>query len=99
MASLSDFEFKFEPGVVDKSGKESEELKKRENLSLVDEAMRVCGVDGPENKRAFTSVMITKKPSDCLEEIMTFESEIRQGEHAKARNLAAILMNRLKALP
>lgn len=95
----SDFEFKFEPGVVDKSGKESEELKKRENLSVVDEAMRVCGVDGPENKRSFTSVMIMKKPTDCLEEIMTFESEIRQGEHAKAKNLAAILMNRLKALP
>ena len=96
---LSDFEFKFEPDVVDKSGKESEELKKRKNLSLVDEAMWVCGVDGPENKKAFTSVMITKKPSDCLEAIMTFESEIRQGEHSKAKNLAAILMNRLKALP
>ena len=61
--------------------------------------MRVCGVDGPENKRSFTSVMITKNPADCLEEIMTFESEVRQGEHAKAKNLAAILMNRLKALP
>ncbi len=96
---MSDFEFKFEPGVVDKSGKESEELKKRENLSLVDEAMRVCGVDGPENKWSFSSAMLTKKPSDCLEEIMAFESEIRQGEHARARNLAAILMNRLKALP
>ena len=99
VVQLSDFEFKFEPGVVDKSGKESEELKKRENLSLVDEAMRVCGVDGPENKRSFSSAMLTKKPSDCLEEIMTFESEIRQGEHAKAKKLAAILMNRLKALP
>ena len=96
---MSDFEFKFESGVVDKSGKESEELKKRENLSVVDEAMRVCGVDGPENKWSFTPVMITKKPTDCLEEIMTFESEIRQGEHAKSENLAAILMNRLKALP
>ena len=40
-----------------------------------------------------------KKSADCLEAIMTFESEVRQGEHAKAKNLAAILMNRLKALP
>ena len=95
---LTDFEFKFEPGVVDKSGKESEELKKRESLSVVDEAMRVCGVDGTENKRAFTSVMLTKNPSNCLEAIMTFESEVRQGEHAKAKNLAAILTKRLKAL-
>ena len=89
---LSDFEFKFEPGVVDKS------LPRREQKSVVDEAMRVCGVDGPENKRTFTSVMLTKNPSDCLEAIMTFESEVRQGEHAKAKNLAAILTKRLKAL-
>ena len=96
---LSDFEFKFEPRVVDKSGKESEGLKKREGLSLVAEAMRVCGVDGFENKKAFSLVMATKTPADCLEAILTFASEIRQGEHAKAKNLAAILMNRLKALP
>ena len=93
VAPLSGFEFKFEPGVVDKS------LVNRERKSVVDEAMRVCGVDGPENKRAFSSVVLTKKSSDCLEAIMTFESEIRQGEHDKAKNLAAILMNRLKALP
>ena len=90
---LSDFEFKFEPGVGDKS------LASREQKSVVDEAMRVCGVNGSENKRTFTSVMLTKDPSDCLEAIMTFESEIRQGEHAKAKNLAAILTKRLKALP
>ena len=93
VSPLSDFEFKFEPGVVDKS------LADREQKSVVDEAMRVCGVDGPENKRAFSSVMLTKKTADCLEAIMTFESEIRQGEHAKAKNLAAILTKRLKALP
>lgn len=90
---LSDFEFKFEPGVVDKS------LASREQKSVVDEAMRVCGVNGSENKRTFTSVMLTKDSSDCLEAIMTFESEIRQGEHTKAKNLAAILTKRLKALP
>ena len=60
----------------------------------------VCGVDGSENKRAFSSVVLTKKSSDYLEAMMTFESEIRQGEHAKAKNLAAILTKRLnKALP
>ena len=90
---LSGFEFKFDSGAVDKS------LSSREQKSLVDEAMRVCGVGGPENKKAFSSVMCTKKSADCLETIMTFESEVRQGEHAKAKNLAAVLMNRLKALP
>ena len=60
VATLSDYEFKFEPGIVDKSEKEPEELKKRENLSLVDEAMRVCGVKDMENKRWFSSAMLTK---------------------------------------
>ena len=85
---LSDFEFKFDfPRTPD-----------REKVSVVDEAMRVCKVNDVENKRTFTSVMLTKNPADCLEEIMTFESEIRQGEHAKAKNLPAILTARLKAL-
>ena len=99
VAPLSDYEFKFEPGIVDKSEKESEELKKRENLSLVDEAMRVCGVKDVENKRWFSSAMLTKDPDACYEVIMTFASEVRQGEHPNAKKLAAILMKRLKALP
>ena len=85
---LSDFEFKFDfPRTPD-----------REKVSVVDEAMRVCKVNDVANKRTFTSVMLTKNPADCLEEIMTFESEIRQGEHAKAKNLPALLTARLKAL-
>ena len=68
------------------------------NVSIVDEAMRACGVNDMENKRTFSLVMLTKNPADCLEEIVTFASEVRQGEHAKAKNLAAILTKRLKAL-
>ena len=97
---LSDFEFKFEPGIVEKP--ESAPVKSKmpdpEKVSVVDEAMRVCGVNDMDNKRTFTLVMLTKNPGDCLEEIMTFESEVRQGEHDKAKNLAAILTKRLKAL-
>ena len=99
MVPLSDFEFKFEPGVVDKSGKESEELKKRENLSLVDEAMKACGVSDTENKRTFSSIMLWKNPDDCYEVIMAFASERKQGEHNGLRNPAAELTKRLKALP
>ena len=97
---LSDFEFKFDFGVGDKSknGLGKPETPNREKVSGVDEAMRVCKVKDAENKRTFTSVMLTKNPADCLEEIMAFESEIRQGEHAKAKNLPAILTVRLKAL-
>ena len=97
--SESNIEFRFDPGVVDKSGKESEELKKRESLSLVDEAMKACGVSDMENKRTFSSLMLAKNPDSCYEVIRTFESEVRQGEHLKARNLAAILTKRLKSLP
>ena len=95
---LSGFEFKFEPGVVDKSGEESEELKKRETLSLVDEAMKACGVSDMENKRTFSSLMLTKDPDDCYEVITTFASERKQGEHSGLRKPAAELTKRLKAL-
>ena len=88
MPRLSDFEFKFD----------FRRTPDREKVSVVDEAMRVCKVNDAANKRTFTSVMLTKNPADCLEEIMTFESEIRQGEHAKAKNLPALLTARLKAL-
>ena len=61
-------------------------------------AMRVCGVDDEENWRTFSSVMVTKNPVDCMEEVCTFESEVKQGEHKNAVNLAAILTKRLKGL-
>ena len=99
VAPLSGFEFKFEPGAVDKSEKETEELKKRENISLVDEAMKACGVKDMENKRKFSSLMLKKKPDDCYEVIMTFASERKQGEHSGLRKPAAELTKRLKALP
>ncbi len=72
---------------------------RKERKSLVAEAMRVCGVSDTDNARTFSKVMMGKDPADCLEAIMTFESEVRQGEHVKARNLAAILTKHLKALP
>lgn len=52
-----------------------------------------------ENKRWFSSAMLTKDPDACYEVIMTFASEVRQGEHPNAKKLAAILMKRLKTLP
>ena len=90
----------FDSGVVDKSksGSGKSGASDHEKVSVVDEAMRVCKVNDVVNKRTFTSVMLTKSPADCLEEIMAFESEICQGEHAKAKNLPAILTARLKAL-
>jgi hypothetical protein len=34
----------------------------------------------------------------ALEAVIAFESEVNQGEHKSARNLAAVLMSRLNSL-
>ena len=98
---LTDFDVILGIGGVDKSisGSIKSGPIDPENISVVDEAMRVCKVNDSYNKRSFSSVILEKNQTDCLEEIYAFESEIRQGEHSGARNLAAILMARLKALP
>ena len=74
-------------------------LKKSENISLTQMAMDVCGVSDWDNSRVLQVIMIHKDPQSCLDEIMTLQSEVRQGEHKNARNLAAILVSRLKRLP
>lgn len=75
------------------------DLKKKENISLAQMAMDVCGVSDWDNSRVFQVVLLHKDPQSCLDEILTLQSEVRQGEHKKARNLAAILVSRLKRLP
>ncbi len=42
--------------------------------------------------------MMGRDPLRCLEEIHRFASERRQGEMANVRNLAALLVERLKAV-
>ena len=78
---------------------EQRTIKKKEQISIIGEALRVCKVNDLENKRTFSKIMMWRSPDDCLEVIKTFKSEIKQGEHDKANNLAAILTTRLKALP
>ena len=67
-------------------------------ISPVREAMAAAGVTDMDNMRVFTSAMIGLDPMRCLEEIHRFASERRQGEFANVRNLAALLVTRLKAL-
>ena len=78
---------------------EQHTLKKKEQISIIGEALRVCKVNDLENKRTFSKIMMWRSPDDCLEVIRTFESEIRNDEHKNAKNLAAILTERLMALP
>ena len=74
-------------------------LRAREQVSVVDEVMRICGVRDSENKRAFSKVMLLKDKMACLEVAWAYESELRQGEHVGIRNHAANLMKRIQSLP
>ena len=56
------------------------------------------GVTDRDNARVFSSEMMGRDPLRCLEEIRRFASERRQGEMANVRNLAALLVERLKAV-
>ena len=67
-------------------------------ISPVQEAMAAAGVTDRDNARVFSSVMMGRDPLRCLEEIRRFASERRQGEMANVRNLAALLVARLKAI-
>ena len=67
-------------------------------ISPVREAMLAAGVRDIDNARVFSSVMAGRDPMRCLEEIHRFASERRQGEMANVRNLAALLVERLKAV-
>lgn len=78
---------------------EASALQKRAGVSLVREAMRVCGVRDADNARVFSSEMCRHDQSAILECIFTLESELRAGEHAQICNLAALLMRRIKSLP
>jgi len=73
-------------------------LDDREHTSPVQLAMQVCGVNDMDNKRTFSLIMAQKYIGDVFDEVYAFRSEIRQGEHANARNLAAILTKRLRQL-
>ena len=62
-------------------------------------AMSVCGVSDAHNRNIFRKLYQMKDSASFFDECFAFESEIRQGEHAGAKNLAAILTRRLKNLP
>ena len=77
----------------------SQEMKRREEKSLLQLAIDATGMDDMENRKTFTKVMMGKNADDCREEIHRFASERRAGEFAKIQNLAALLTKRLLALP
>ena len=77
----------------------SQEMKRREEKSLLQLAMEATDTSDMENRKTFAKVMMGKNAEDCREEIYRFESGRRAGEFAKIQNLAALLTKRLSSLP
>ena len=77
----------------------SQEMKRREEKSLLQLALEATDTSDMENRKTFAKVMMGKNAEDCREEIYRFESERRAGEFAKIQNLAALLTKRLSSLP
>jgi len=59
-------------------------------------ALRACKVSDDYNANSFKKVIDKLNPDLAVDEICAFESEVRQGEHDGADNLAAVLMARLQ---
>ena len=102
---------RFEFGVARRDGTLNDVLERVDDAKV--EIKRAEVQDGPlqlalkavgrensiEDKKAFSNVMLTKNYNDLLEEIYRFDSERRAGEMKNIKNLAALLMARLQALP
>ena len=56
-------------------------------------------LDSKEDAKSFSIAMLRKNGDDCREVIYEFASQRRQGEMENVKNLAALLMKRLQALP
>lgn len=99
--ALTDSDFKFEFGGHKAVQRATTEIKAQKNgdESVTDFAMRVCGVSDFTNKQIFSSVMARKDSTECIDVIMRFASEKKQGENKHLKNPAAVLTTRLAALP
>ena len=75
------------------------EIEKRTVNATIKDIMQICEVNDMDNQRVFFSEALKHDTGSVQDEICRFASEIRQGEHDNARNLAAIFMKRLQALP
>ena len=100
---------RFELGVARRNGMlddvlekmdEAARFKKRvETEGPVKMAMEAAETTKKEDCKTFSLIMIKKNPDDCIEEILRFMSEKKNGEMSKVRNLAACLTSRLQKLP
>ena len=69
--------------------------------SPISMALDVCGVNDPDNKRVFTSVIMHKDEDDCRDIIYRFHSELKAHEHCNlgSKGRCRLLMSLLQKLP
>lgn len=73
-------------------------LVQRERDEAITDALKACNLDhkDKDERAAFGSIISQIETSVVLDVIDQFRSEVAQGEHKKAKNLAAVLMTKLK---
>lgn len=73
-------------------------LVQRERDELITDALKACNLDpkDKDERAAFGSIISQIEASVVQDVIDQFRSEVAQGEHKKAKNLAAVLMTKLK---
>ena len=85
--------------VLEKISAAAQETKRCEQKSIVQLAMEAACTDKFDDRKIFSTTMLTRNPDDCREVIYQFDSERRAGEFVKINNLPALLTKRLAALP
>ena len=85
--------------VLKRVGDANKEMRRAEEMSLIQFAMEAAETQEFEDRKTFAIVTLRKDADDCREEIYRFASEKRAGEFKKIRNLPALLTARLKELP
>lgn len=87
-------------GVLKKASYTKSSQENDERQDVIGMAIKACGKNpNDERERAsFGTVIKTYGLDNARDEIYAFASEVRQGEHKNADNLAAVLMTRLKAI-
>lgn len=86
-------------GVLEKITAAAQETKRCEQKSIVQLAMEAACTDKADDKKTFSSIMLSRNFDDCREVIYQFKSERLVGEFANIKNLPALLTKRLSALP
>ena len=79
--------------VLEKITAAAQETKRREQKSIVQLAMEAACTDKLDDRKIFSTTMLSRDPDACREVIYQFDSERRAGEFVKINCLPALLRN------